>query len=61
MIHAATKNNHRDTVWYILKYITQEVNFRNNYGQKPIHLAAQNGHDRVLILLIQYRCDIDGR
>ncbi|RDD41697.1 Transient receptor potential cation channel subfamily A member 1 [Trichoplax sp. H2] len=61
MIHVATKNNHRDTVFYILKHITQEVNLRNNYGQKPIHVAAINGHDRVLTLLIKYRSDLDSR
>ena len=61
ILHIAAKNNHADTVWYILKNISQGINARNNFGQKPIHLAAKLGHHHVVILLIKAGSDLNDR
>ncbi|RDD36842.1 Transient receptor potential cation channel subfamily A member 1 [Trichoplax sp. H2] len=61
ILHVAAKNNHRDTVWYILKCISQDINARNNFGQRPIHLAAKYGHYRIIVLLSDAGSELNDR
>lgn len=57
----AAKNNHTDTVWYILKNISQGVNIKNDHGQRPIHLAARSGHHQVVVLLLKTGSDLNDK
>lgn len=61
ILHVTAKNNQTDTLWYILKNISQDVNNKNNYGQRPIHLAAKYGHYHAIILLIKAGSDLNDR
>ena len=62
VLHLASKNNHRDTVKYILECNkAKDINLRNSSGQKAIHLAAKFGHNRVVNHLIKFGAEINNK
>ncbi|EDV24719.1 uncharacterized protein TRIADDRAFT_24774, partial [Trichoplax adhaerens] len=62
LLHLAAKGNHRDTIKHILEDIkTKDINVRNTFGQKPIHIAAKYGHNRVVHNMIRNGADINSK
>ncbi|RDD41717.1 Transient receptor potential cation channel subfamily A member 1 [Trichoplax sp. H2] len=62
LLHVAAKGNHRDTVKLILEATkAKDVNTKNTFGQKPIHIAAKYGHNRVIQNMIRNGADINSR
>ena len=62
LLHLASRGNHRDSVKMILDNSkAKDVNTRNAFGQKPIHIASENGHNRVMKIMINYGADINSR
>ena len=53
-MHRAALGGDEDVVrqWLANKDLLEEVNCRNEGGHTPLHLAALNGHDRVVLLLL---------
>ena len=62
LLHLAAKGNHRDTVRMIIdRTKAKDINIRNAAGQKPIHIAAEYGHNRVIKFMIRHGADINSR
>ncbi|EDV24717.1 uncharacterized protein TRIADDRAFT_26100, partial [Trichoplax adhaerens] len=62
LLHIAAKGNHRDTVKLILQATkAKDINIRNAFGQKPIHIAAKYGHNRVVHNMIRNGADINSK
>lgn len=62
LLHLASRGNHRDAVKMIIeKTKARDINTRNAFGQKPIHIAAEHGHNRVMKYIITYGADINSR
>ena len=62
LLHLAAKGNHRDTVRMIVdRTKAKDINIRNAAGQKPIHIAAEYGHNRLIKFMIRHGADINSR
>ena len=62
ILHLAALHNHRDTVKIILDQMPfMNVNSRNILGQRPLHLAAINGNNRVIQHLVKHGADVNTR
>lgn len=62
LLHIAAKGNHRDTIKLIIENRkAKDIDIRNAAGQKPIHVAAEFGHNRVMKFLIRNGAHINSR
>ncbi|RDD41720.1 Transient receptor potential cation channel subfamily A member 1 [Trichoplax sp. H2] len=62
LLHIAAKGNNRDTIKQILAHTSmKDINTRNTSGQKPIHIAAIYGHNRVMQNMIKNGADINSK
>ncbi|XP_007903583.1 ankyrin repeat and death domain-containing protein 1A [Callorhinchus milii] len=56
MLHCAAQNNHSLIVEYIIKDLQLDLNKPIEQGKKPYHLAVENGHVEMEMLLREFAC-----
>lgn len=56
----AASNNHYDTCEVLLRAGISK-NARTKVDRTPLHFAVYEGHEQIVELLLQHKCDVDAK